>query len=169
MASSQAVPNAPKIGRRNQPAPGPVPSLSTTAEVEVTMRNTTTGTGAGPVATDETDRLIASNKVERTAVYNRQGERLGEVYNFMVDKYSGQVAYAVMSFGGFLGIGESYHPLPCRVLDYDTRMGGYFIDLDKNRLRGAPSFSRDQTPDWNDRAWRTRVDAYYGVPPYWGR
>ena len=71
------------------------------------MQHTTTGTRGGSVATDETDRLIASNKVEGTAVYNRQGERLGEVYNFMVDKYSGQVAYAVMSFGGFLGIGEA--------------------------------------------------------------
>jgi hypothetical protein len=78
------------------------------------MQTTTTGTGtgAGSVATDGTDRLIASDKVEGTAVYNRQGERLGEVYNFMVDKRSGRVAYAVMSFGGFLGMGQSYHPLP---------------------------------------------------------
>jgi hypothetical protein len=121
------------------------------------MQTTMTGTEAGPVATDETDRLIASNKVEGTAVYNRQGEHLGEVYNFMVDKYSGQVAYAVMSFGGFLGIGESYHPLPWRVLDYDTRMGGYVVDLDKEKLRGAPSFARDETPEWN-REWGTRVD-----------
>ena len=59
----------------------------------------------GSVATDETGRLIASNKVEGTAVFNRQGERLGSVYNFMVDKRSGQVEYAVMSFGGFLGMG----------------------------------------------------------------
>ena len=70
-----------------------------------------TGSTSG-VATDETDRLIASNKVEGTAVYNRQGERLGTVHNFMVDKYTGQVAYAVMSFGGFLGMGGSSHPLP---------------------------------------------------------
>ena len=68
------------------------------------------------VAVDETARLIASNKVEGTAVFDRAGEQLGTVYNFMVDKVSGQVAYAVMSFGGFLGIGESYHPLPWRAL-----------------------------------------------------
>ena len=74
--------------------------------------STTAGPGTGAVATDETDRLIASDKVEGTAVYNRQGERLGSIYNFMVDKRSGQVEYAVMSFGGFLGIGDSYHPLP---------------------------------------------------------
>jgi PRC-barrel domain len=149
------------------PAPRPIAHDSITLGVEVAMQHTTTGTRGGSVATDETDRLIASNKVEGTAVYNRQGERLGEVYNFMVDKSSGQVAYAVMSFGGFLGIGESYHPLPWRVLNYDTGMGGYVVDLDKDRLRGAPSFSRDETPAW-DREWGTRVDDYYGVPSYWG-
>ena len=68
------------------------------------------------VAIDETKRLIASNKVEGTPVYKRDGEQLGNVYSFMVDKYTGQVAYAVMSFGGFLGLGESYHPLPWKVL-----------------------------------------------------
>src|SRR5215207_6590650 len=115
------------------------------------MQNTTTGTGAGSVATDETDRLIASNKVEGTAVYNRQGERLGDVYNFMVDKYSGQVAYAVMSFGGFLGIGESYHPLPWKVLTYDTGLRGYVVDLDEEKLRGAPIFGRNEVPAWGSR------------------
>jgi PRC-barrel domain len=136
--------------------------------MEVTMANPTTGTGGSSVATDETDRLIASDKVEGTAVYNRQGERLGDVHNLMVDKYSGQVAYAVMSFGGFLGIGESYHPLPWKVLDYDKRMGGYVVDLDKDKLRAAPSFSRDKTPDWSDRSWDTRVHDYYGVRPHRG-
>ena len=81
-----------------------------------------TGTsGSGTVATDETSELIASNKVEGTRVYNRQGENLGTVHNFMVNKRSGQVEYAVMSFGGFLGMGESYHPLPWKSLTYDTR------------------------------------------------
>src|SRR5258705_13722962 len=77
-----------------------------------------------PVATDETDRLISSDKVVGTAVYNLQGEHLGSEYNLMVDKVSGQVAYTVMSFGGFLGIGESYHPLPWRVLKYTCVRAG---------------------------------------------
>src|SRR3954451_3285919 len=98
------------------------------------------------VASDETDRLIASNKVEGTVVYNRQGDRLGSVYNFMVDKISGQVAYAVMSFGGFLGIGERYFPLPWKSLTYDTGLGGYVVDLDRKRLENAPSYSADDTP-----------------------
>ncbi|MGF9764017.1 PRC-barrel domain-containing protein, partial [Microvirga sp. 0TCS3.31] len=83
---------------------------------------------------DETTDLIASNKVEGTAVYNRQGEKLGEVYNFMVGKRSGGVAYAIMSFGGFLGIGQKYHLLPWNALTYDTDKKGYVIDADKERL-----------------------------------
>jgi hypothetical protein len=126
---------------------------------------TTTETGSRSVATDETDRLIASNKVEGTAVYNRQGERLGSVYNFMVDKRSGQVEYAVMSFGGFLGIGDSYHPLPWKSLTYDTSQGGYVVDLDKNRLQGAPSYSSSEAPDWSDPSYGRRVDDYYGPFP----
>ena len=120
----------------------------------------------GAVAIDETSRLIPSDKVVGTAVYNRQGEHLGSVYNLMIDKYSGQVAYAVMSFGGFLGMGESYHPLPWRVLTYDTRLGGYVVDLDRSRLEAAPSYTSSTLPDWSDRAYVHRVDSFYGVPPY---
>ena len=132
----------------------------------------TTGVGSGSsdstsgVAKDETDRLIASNKVEGTAVYNRQGEHLGQVYNFMVDKYTGQVAYAVMSFGGFLGLGESYHPLPWKVLTYDTKLGGYVVDLDRSKLENAPSYAAGSEPNWGDRAYGKGVHDYYGVN-YW--
>src|SRR5919205_1994263 len=97
---------------------------------------------------DETNRLIASNKVEGTAVYNRQGEKLGSVHNFMVDKRSGKVEYAVMSFGGFLGMGDSYHPLPWKVLTYDTSKGGYVVDLDKRMLQEAPSYKVGQEPPY---------------------
>ena len=124
-----------------------------------------TETSSGTVVTDETDRLIASNKVEGTAVYNRQGERLGSVYNFMVDKRSGQVEYAVMSFGGFLGIGDSYHPLPWKSLTYDTSQGGYVVDLDKNRLQGAPRYSSREAPNWSDPSYSRRIDDYYGSFP----
>lgn len=112
------------------------------------------------VAIEETRRLIASNKVEGTPVFNRTGEHLGAVYNFMVDKITGQVAYAVMSFGGFLGIGESYHPLPWRALTYDTRLGGYVVDIDKDRLESAPHYAADDDP-FNDPAYGSKVDAYY--------
>jgi sporulation protein YlmC with PRC-barrel domain len=133
---------------------------------EIKMQNSTTTMAGGAVATDETDRLISSDKVTGTAVYNLQGEHLGSVYNLMVDKISGQVGYAVMSFGGFLGIGESYHPLPWRVLKYDVGKGGYVVDLDRRRLEGAPSYTASNQPDWSDRSYSHRVDVYYGVPPY---
>ena len=119
------------------------------------MQTSTTTTANRPVATDETDRLISSDKVVGTTVYN-----------LMVDKISGQVAYAVMSFGGFLGIGESYHPLPWRVLKYDVHQGGYVVDLDRRRLEGAPSYTASSLPNWSDRDYGRRVDEYYGVPPY---
>src|SRR5688500_19873606 len=120
------------------------------------------------IAIDETRRLIASNKVEGTPVFNRAGEQLGTVYNFMVDKITGQVAYAVMSFGGFLGIGESYHPLPWRALAYDTRLGGYVIDLDRDRLEGAPRYGAEDDP-FADPDYGRRLDDYYGSPAPAGR
>ena len=126
------------------------------------MAYETRGTSVN-VPTDETTELIASNKVEGTEVYNRQGEHLGEVYNFMVNKRTGRVEYAVMSFGGLLGIGESYHPLPWEVLTYDTGKGGYVVDLDKRKLEGAPSYRAGQEPSY-DREYGRQVYGYYGVP-----
>ncbi|HWW64193.1 MAG TPA: PRC-barrel domain-containing protein [Sphingomonadaceae bacterium] len=113
--------------------------------------------------TDETNRLIASNKVEGTAVYNPAGERLGTIYNFMVNKRKGTVEYAVMSFGGFLGMGESYHPLPWDVLTYDTDQGGYVVDLDKETLERAPYYRAGEEPTY-DRAYGEHVYGFYGVP-----
>ena len=110
---------------------------------------------------DETDDLISSEKVDGTAVYNRKGERLGTVHHFMVGKRDGRVRYAVMNFGGFLGIGERHHPLPWDVLTYDTDRNGYVVDLDKERLEGAPSFERDKEPEY-DRAYNQRIAGYYG-------
>jgi sporulation protein YlmC with PRC-barrel domain len=130
------------------------------------MQTTTgTGAGAGGVATDETDRLISSTKVEGTKVYDRRGERLGTISSFMVDKYSGQVAYAVLSSGGFLGLGpKSCHPLPWRVLSYDTGQGGYVVDLDKDTLAGAPGYAVGESPDWSDPSYGKGIDTYYDRP-----
>jgi hypothetical protein len=118
------------------------------------------------VATDETSTLISSDKVEGTAVYNREGEKLGSIHTLMVDKVSGKVAYAVMSFGGFLGIGDRYHPLPWNVLSYDTRQGGYVVALDRSMLEGAPTFGSSETPNWSDPGWNKQVHDYYGARPY---
>ncbi|MCJ2037020.1 PRC-barrel domain-containing protein [Methylobacterium sp. J-068] len=113
------------------------------------------------VAIDETRRLIASNKVEGTSAYGRDGEHIGTVYNFMVDKVSGQVAYAVLSFGGFLGLGESYHPVPWRALTYSVDLGGYIVDIDRDTLAGAPTHGPGEDP-FADPAFGERVDGHYG-------
>ena len=120
------------------------------------------------VATDESSSLISSDKVEGTAVYDRRGEKLGSIHSVMIDKISGKVAYAVMSFGGFLGMGDSYHPLPWHVLTYDTGQGGYVVDLDRNKLEGAPTYATSETPNWSDRRWGQQVHDYYGSRPYLG-
>ena len=118
----------------------------------------TTAVPGGSVATDETSNLISADKVIGTNVYNRAGEKLGSVYALMLNKLNGQVAYAVMSFGGFLGIGESYHPLPWRILTYDTRMGGYVVDLDRRQLEDAPTYTAASEPDWRTfRSASTRI------------
>jgi sporulation protein YlmC with PRC-barrel domain len=114
------------------------------------------------VSTDETTRLIASNKVEGTAVYNRQGERLGSIYNFMVDKESGEVEYAVLTFGGLFGMGGDYYPLPWDVLTYDTQQGGYVVDLDKEMLEKAPRYNAADEPRFSQDYGR-EVYGYYGV------
>jgi hypothetical protein len=113
-----------------------------------------------PVEVDETDRLISSEKVEGTAVYNRNGDRLGTIHHLMIDKYTGQV----MSFGGFLGIGESYHPLPWRMLTYNTELGGYCVDVDRAQLERAPRYTPSNMPNWSDRTYRGRIDEYW-IPP----
>lgn len=112
------------------------------------------------VEKDESTDLIASNKVEGTAVYNRQGEKLGEVYNFMVGKRSGKVAYAIMSFGGFLGIGEKYHPVPWDALTYDTGKKGYVVDANRERLMGAPSYQTGEEP-FSQPEYRQTVRNYW--------
>ena len=117
----------------------------------------------GEVSTDETDNLISADKVVGTTVYNRQGDHLGLVYGLMINKLNGRIAYAIMSFGGFLGMGESYHPLPWTVLVYDTRLNGYVVDLDSSQLKAAPSYTARNAPDWD--TYGKSVDEYYGVPP----
>ena len=128
------------------------------------VRDVRTATTATHLEADETSRLISSEKVAGTSVYDRRGESLGSVHHLMIDKYTGQVAYAVMSFGGFLGIGESYHPLPWKMLTYDTRLGGYVVDLDRRRLEGAPSYTARDMPNWDDRSYTGRIDQYWIRP-----
>jgi len=115
-----------------------------------------------PLQRDETTLLISSDKVDGTPVYATDGEKIGHVDHLMIGKRSGRVEYAVMSFGGFLGIGESYHPLPWDALDYDTERGGYVVNIDKEKLESAPHYERGTFPVF-DRAYGENIYTYYGV------
>ncbi len=117
-----------------------------------------------PTEVRETRSLIASDKVEGTPVYRSNGEQVGKIQRVMIDKLSGKVGYAVMSFGGFLGIGEDYYPLPWSVLTYNERLGGYEVNLTEQQLKGAPKYSQHESWDWNDRSRTGQLDAYYGNP-----
>ena len=112
----------------------------------------------------ETVSLIGSDKVEGTAVYGANDERIGSVQRVMIDKISGKVAYAVVSFGGFLGIGEDYYPMPWSRLKYDTSLGGYKVGVTEDQLKGAPKFGQYETWDWSNRTNDERVYGYYNTP-----
>jgi hypothetical protein len=115
----------------------------------------------------ETTSLIGSDKVEGTAVYWSDQEKIGSIERVMIDKISGKVAYAVLSFGGFLGMGEDYYPVPWSTLEYDTNLGGYRANLTRDQLENAPRYNESQGWDWS-RENDLRVYEYYQANPYWG-
>lgn len=110
--------------------------------------------------TDENVRLISSTKVEGTVVVDAKGERLGTIQSFMVDKYTGRVAYAVMAFGGTMGFGASLFPLPWPLLEYDVQKDGYVLNVTKEQLASAPKFEPNDHPEF-DAAYRSRVLLFY--------
>ena len=114
----------------------------------------------------ETTALIGSDKVEGTAVYGADEKKIGKIERVMLDKASGKVAYAVLSFGGFLGMGEDYYPTPWSLLKYDTNLGGYRANFTKDQLEKAPKYSQSTSWNWN-RDNDRRVYDYYKTQPYW--
>lgn len=111
--------------------------------------------------------LIESDRVEGTAVYDQGGKRIGTVERVMIDKLSGHVAYAVMSFGGFFGVGADEYAVPWRMLDYDPSLGGYRIQITAEQLRRAPGLSGGRAQDWPDRGSEQDLHDYYQVSYYW--
>ncbi len=106
--------------------------------------------------------------MEGTTVYDANGNNIGSIKRLMIEKVSGKVAYAVMSFGGFLGMGGEEHAIPWAKLHYDTSLGGYRTDTTEEQVRGAPAFYREEGYDWADRVKERGLADHYGVPYYWG-
>jgi hypothetical protein len=101
-------------------------------------------------------------------VRRSSGEKIGTIERLMIDKLSGNVAYAVLSFGGFLGMGQKHLPIPWTRLTYDRTLGAYQLDLTEEELKAAPSFTAGEEFDWGDRSREIEIHNYYRVPPYWG-
>jgi PRC-barrel domain len=112
--------------------------------------------------------LVASDRIEGTAVRRPNGDMIGHIERLMIDKVTGKVSYAVLSFGGFLGMGSNLLPLPWPRLRYNTRFEAYELDIDEYELKHAPSFRADKDFDWGDRSQEAALHRYYGIPPYWG-
>ena len=109
-------------------------------------------------------QFISSEDVNGTEVYGMGGKNVGEIDHLIIDKVSGRVIYAVMSFGGFLGLGHSHYPVPWAALKYDTSLGGFRTGITEQQLKDAPEFSDDS---WTDRNWETKTHTHYNVRPYW--
>ncbi|MDB5591289.1 PRC-barrel domain-containing protein [Enterovirga sp.] len=111
--------------------------------------------------------LIASDRVEGTPVRRANGDRLGTIERLVIEKRSGRVVYAVMSFGGFLGMGEGSRTLPWNVLRYSTDLDAYVVDLADAEIQQAPERLGERTDPSFDREWEEHVHRYFNAPPYW--
>jgi hypothetical protein len=106
---------------------------------------------------------ISGEDVQGTEVYGQDRKIIGEIDQLIIDKVSGRVAYAVMSFGGFIGLGHSHYPIPWGALTYDPSLDSFLTNITEQQLRDAPDFSDDS---WEDRDWAARTHRHYGVPQY---
>ncbi len=123
----------------------------------------------GPITTSsgtnaDTSTLISGKSVQGAPVYSPAGDELGHIEDVRIDPVSGRIVYGVLQFGGFLGIGSDYHPIPFGRLSYDTELEGYVTDLTKEQLEKAPRHSDDW---YRDREWQDRAHKHYGLDPYW--
>lgn len=116
--------------------------------------------------TGHTD-AIAASRVIGTSVYNTAGESIGSIEDVILDKSSNGIMFAVVGFGGFLGIGEKFHAVPWSVLDYEKDHGGYVVPFTKEQLKSAPAHSINDLTAGDGAAVRNEAYDYYKVEPYW--
>ena len=110
---------------------------------------------------------VKASSIIGTDVVNPKGENLGDIKEVVIDPSSGKMAYAVVAFGGFLGMGEKLFAIPFSSFKYDAPRNDYILDIDKARLEAAPGFDADHWPSMSDEKWNRDVYKYYGRSPYW--
>ena len=111
--------------------------------------------------------ILSSSTISGDKVVNRQGEDLGDIKDLMIDVDNGRVAYAVLEFGGFLGMDSKMFAVPLSAMEIDTENHRFVFSQSKETLESAPGFDKDDWPDFSDRAWGASVHSHYGVRPYW--
>ena len=112
-------------------------------------------------------QVLSAATIVGDKVLNTAGEQLGTIKDLMIDIDDGLIAYAVLSFGGFLGMGDKLFAIPWEALILDTENHAFILDVDKEVLKNAPGFDKDHWPDMADRSWGETVNQYYGVKNYW--
>ena len=119
-------------------------------------------------ATKEKYGVVSASKVIGEAVINRQNENLGKIRELVFDAKDGRLAYAVLSFGGFMGMGNKLFALPWKAFEFATTENKLILNVDKEKLKAAPGFDQDaKWPDFADRTWGNSIHNYYGYDPYW--
>jgi sporulation protein YlmC with PRC-barrel domain len=121
-----------------------------------------TETPSDTPSANEEHKLILASRVLKTRVFNQAGEHIGSIKDLSVDRITGETRYAILSFGGFLGIGERFHPLPWQLLDFDPQQDGYVVPLDKAALEDAPTYSSDELVTLGGARHQFHRDAIYG-------
>ena len=116
---------------------------------------------------EKTPRVIAADTLTGNKVVNLEKEDLGKIEHLMIDLESGRVAYAVLSFGGFLGMGDKLFAIPWSSLAVDTVEQRFILNVDKELLKADPGFDKDHWPNMADHTWGSKVYTYYGAKPYW--
>jgi sporulation protein YlmC with PRC-barrel domain len=111
--------------------------------------------------------IMAADTLEGDKVVNARGEHLGSLEDIMIDVQRGTVAYAVMSCGGFLGLGDKLFAVPWGALTLDADRHCFVLDVEQKELEGAPGFDKDHWPSMGNAEWARSVHEYYGVDPYW--
>jgi sporulation protein YlmC with PRC-barrel domain len=119
-----------------------------------------------PTATGHTS-AIRAGKAIGTNVYDLSGKKIGEVKDIVLEKTSNSILFAVVSFGGVLGMGEKYHPVPWSELDYDPDQGGYRVSFTAEQLKNAPADSIEALTKGDGQTFRDRAFTHYGTKPYW--
>lgn len=110
---------------------------------------------------------LSASTIIGDAVENSSGEHLGKIEELMIDVEQGRIAYAVLSFGGFMGLGDKLFAIPWNALRVNTQEHKFVLEADKNTLEAAPGFDKDNWPDMADPSWGSDIHRYYGQQPYW--